>query len=52
MYNNNFTKGYYSAEYLKSMLFFVFLLLFSLGGMVFVFVFKGRRGRERMIVGF
>jgi hypothetical protein len=34
------------------MLFFVFLLVFFWGVWFFVFVFKGRRGRERMVVGF
>ena len=48
----NFTKGYYSAEYFKSMLFFVFfVVVFFLGGMV-VFVLRGRHGRDRMVVGF
>ena len=48
MYNNNFIKGYYSAEYLKSILFGGVW-----GGRVFCFCFfRGRRDRDRMIVGF
>ena len=40
MENNNFTKGYYSAEYLKSMFFFVLLLLvfFWRYGCLFLFL--------------
>jgi hypothetical protein len=53
MENNNFTKGYYRAEYLKSMFFFVLLLLFFfLEVWLFVFVFRGRHFHERMVVGF